>query len=516
MDVRTMAVMVGVVNVLLAVVLLVQYRLSRSYPGVGWWAAGQGAVAVGFAVSVLRGPSLLGHLAVPAYQALIVLGVVLILVGVLRFLGRRERPSWLVAAWLVFVAWSAFHTFVADSATLRSIALYAVIAVLLGCTAFALWRYRAASYAGAGAFTAVVFAAGAVAYAGLAVAEPMRVPVDNAFYAPSPVNAGAFLASLATAVLWTFGLVVMMNQRLAAAVGVDARNMHAVFATGPDCAIISRLGDGRIDDVNEGFTHLTGFLREDVIGRTSVDLGLWVDPELRHAYVQKVASEGVVADFPMRLRRSDGVTLDCVLAASVLTLNDQPYLITVARDVTRQRRMEAELLHEATTDSLTGLPNRRHFLAVCERELRRAQRGGGSFAVAVIDIDHFKEINDTHGHAAGDAAIVAFSTIVGQGIRDIDTLGRLGGDEFGLLLPDADLDRAVAAVERVRGLVAADAPLVDGHPLAVTLSAGVAVVGADGDTVDAMLIRADRALYDAKGQGRNRVVGESEPTSTRS
>ena len=194
------------------------------------------------------------------------------------------------------------------------------------------------------------------------------------------------------------------------------------------------------------------------------------------------------------------------MAATTLTLEGEPYLISVIRDVTQQRRLEAELLHEATTDSLTDLPNRRHFLSICERELRRSARSGAPLAVAVVDIDHFKDINDVHGHATGDAAVVAFAQAVTASIRDIDTFGRLGGDEFGLLLPDADLERAVAAVERVRAGVTSRPCLAGGHELAVTFSAGVAVVTSDLDTVDTLLARADVALYEAKAQGRDRVV----------
>ena len=124
----------------------------------------------------------------------------------------------------------------------------------------------------------------------------------------------------------------------------------------------------------------------------------------------------------------------------------------------------------------------------------------------MLDIDHFKAINDSHGHAMGDAAVVAFVAGVTSRIRDIDTFGRLGGDEFGLLLPDADLDSAVAAVQRVRAALVSGPHRVDGVDLVITFSAGVTVVANDEDTVDTMLARADEALYEAKAQGRDRVV----------
>lgn len=501
-----MAIMAGAINVLLAVVLFAQYRFNRSYPGLGWWAAGQAAVAAGIIVSTLRGDSLAGRVAVPIYQAMLVLGAAWVYVGVQRFLGRRERWGWLVAVWLVLVSWSMFHTFANDDATLRAIGLYLTLAVLLASTSAVLWRHRLPSVQGSATFLSVVFAAAALSYLSLAVAEPMRSTVGNPLFAPSPVNAGAFLTAIASTLLWTFGLVVMINQRLAAEIAVDARNMHSVFATSPDCAITSRMADGVIDDVNVGFTRLSGFDRDEVIGKSAIALGLWADPQARDVMVRQLADAGTVTDFPMVLCRKDGSRVDCLLAASMLTLEDEPYLIAVIRDVTQQRRMEAELLHEATTDGLTGLPNRRHFLSVCERELRRAARSGGAVAVAVVDIDHFKEINDTHGHATGDAAVRSFAEAVTSHLRDIDTCGRLGGDEFGILLPDADVAHAVAAVERVRAELASRPCLVGHEAITLTFSAGVADVTRVDDTVDTVLARADAALYIAKAQGRDRVA----------
>ena len=507
-DVRTMALMGALVSVLLAVVLFAQYRFNRDYSGVGWWAAGQASVAVGFLVSMLRGDSLVGHIAVPVYQGLLVLGAVFVYVGVALFLDRREWWGWLIIVWGALVCWSTFFTFVVDDSQLRSMALYIALAIILLGAGVTLWRRRIPAVRGSAAFLSIVFIVSAVSYGLLTVFEDLRHHVGNPFYSPSPVNAGAFLTAVTGMLLWTFGFVIMINQRLSADVAREARNMRNVFATGPDCAIISRLSDGVIEDANEGFTTLTGYDRSEAVGRLSSDLGLWVDPAQRDVLVGRIRDHGSVADFPLVLRRKDGQTVECTSSANLLMLDDEPYLITVTRDVTIQRQAEAVLLQEANTDSLTGLANRRRFLHVCERELRRALRNGTPLAIAVVDIDHFKDINDAHGHASGDAAVIAFARALAAGVRDVDTVGRLGGDEFGVLLPEADLDRGVAALERVRlHLSVRPVPLGDAS-VTVAFSAGVAVAVGEHDTVDTLLARADAALYVAKEQGRNRVVGD--------
>jgi len=175
------------------------------------------------------------------------------------------------------------------------------------------------------------------------------------------------------------------------------------------------------------------------------------------------------------------------------------------------RRQLADTLDQvqrlASRDELTRALNRRSLHSALERERQRAARSGHPFCVAMIDLDHFKRVNDTYGHGAGDAVLRAFADTVHEKMRATDVFGRYGGEEFMLVLVGSAAPQALEAVERVRLAVAArdwrdlspDAP--------VTMSAGVAAYRA-GEPVEALLQRADRALYRAKGEGRNRTVLE--------
>jgi len=168
---------------------------------------------------------------------------------------------------------------------------------------------------------------------------------------------------------------------------------------------------------------------------------------------------------------------------------------------------QAALLAAASTDPLTGCLNRRSLLEAAGREFDRVRRYGGGAAVAVIDIDHFKSINDTHGHAAGDEAIRALTATVVETIRSTDIFGRSGGEEFVLILPETPLGDAQRVLEKLRARVADMTVATGGATLSMTVSIGYATVsGYDADVFDT-LNRADQALYQAKGQGRNRVVG---------
>lgn len=165
----------------------------------------------------------------------------------------------------------------------------------------------------------------------------------------------------------------------------------------------------------------------------------------------------------------------------------------------------AELERLASIDSLTNLPNRRHFLAAAEQELYRCQRLKRPLAVLMGDIDHFKRINDSGGHALGDAVLKETAALWRTLLRDIDLCGRMGGEEFAAVLPEVDIDAARKVAERIRSAVASlEIPKENGSPVRLTISIGVATNVSDS-CLEELLARADLALYAAKKEGRNRV-----------
>ncbi|HSM51110.1 MAG TPA: diguanylate cyclase [Thermoanaerobaculia bacterium] len=157
------------------------------------------------------------------------------------------------------------------------------------------------------------------------------------------------------------------------------------------------------------------------------------------------------------------------------------------------------------TDWLTGLPNRRGFLAAAEAEERRSRRSGRRFSIALADLDRFKEVNDAHGHAAGDVVLQAVAATVRAALREQDLVARWGGEEMILLLPETAAEGALAAAAAVRQAVAASVMEADGEPVALRISLGVSEHRPER-TLDATIAAADRALYRAKEGGRDRVV----------
>ncbi|MEJ5999601.1 GGDEF domain-containing protein [Paucibacter soli] len=202
------------------------------------------------------------------------------------------------------------------------------------------------------------------------------------------------------------------------------------------------------------------------------------------------------------------VMLACMLpAVSILAGR----LSQIRERLAEQKKELAEALARiqalATRDELTGLLNRRHMQTQLEQELLRSLRNGRGLCIALLDIDHFKRVNDSHGHAAGDAVLRAFARTCTETLRAADVMARWGGEEFVVLLTDSSLPPALAALERLRERVAEQRVAVAEASLNVTVSAGLTQQRA-GETLEQTLERADRLLYRAKHEGRNRVEME--------
>ncbi len=175
-------------------------------------------------------------------------------------------------------------------------------------------------------------------------------------------------------------------------------------------------------------------------------------------------------------------------------------LFSISTVLMATERLRTELEHLATHDSLTSALTRRHMNEACQQELKRCRRHGHSMALLMIDMDHFKAVNDTYGHQTGDQVLINFVVKVNALLRQPDQLGRFGGEEFVLLLPETSLEEAGFVAERIRAVCA-----LAGQEPSCTVSIGVTSKQQDSDTVDTLMTRADAAMYRAKANGRNRV-----------
>ncbi|MGD8984658.1 MAG: diguanylate cyclase [Desulfobacteraceae bacterium] len=217
----------------------------------------------------------------------------------------------------------------------------------------------------------------------------------------------------------------------------------------------------------------------------------------------KVSGGDLEVDLPV-LSRSEVGYLTQVFNQMVARLRKGREQLASANEALKDKNKELEIL--SITDSLTGLYNRKHLMESLTKEIGRSRRYERPFALLIIDIDHFKKFNDAYGHLAGDDVLRKMGNVFRESIRNCDYAARYGGEEFIIFMPEIGQDDGVKAAERIRGSVAKEKIDANGHSVTVTISVGIASFPEHGDDAQAIISKADEALYQAKRRGRDRVV----------
>ena len=265
----------------------------------------------------------------------------------------------------------------------------------------------------------------------------------------------------------------------------------------------------RIDYISPADEHIRGFKREEVIGQ---QIWSFFKPEgvelvrqkiSHHQEVGQVGNNNMTTRFEIEQKCKDGswIWTEIVAAPHYDKYDNLIGYHGLSRDITERKQLLDQLYHEATIDELTKISNRRHFMNLAELELRRARRYHHPLSLVVLDFDNLKRINDTYGHLAGDRALTVFAKIVKEIIRDVDILGRFGGDEFLLLLPETDAEHALLVMERIRSVLSTSPVFYGERSFNISFSAGIATVQDWSDSLEDLLNRADNALYRIKETG---------------
>lgn len=288
----------------------------------------------------------------------------------------------------------------------------------------------------------------------------------------------------------------------------NEQRLRSVLEILPYPIYIARRSDGHLLFVNRKTCLLLQLSAKQLLRSRSIDF--FVDPKEREDLRILLETVSDIRDVEVKMKTSPGRNFTAELAAIAMEYDNSPAILVALNDISQRKELENELYRQASTDMLTGINNRRSFMALSEQELRRTRRFARSMSVMMVDIDHFKPINDQHGHAVGDIVLQAVVKRILESLRLSDQLGRLGGEEFAVILPETALADAADVAERARKHLE-DRPIIvnaekSGHiAIPCTISIGVAQLSAHDGTVDDLLHRADEALYKAKNGGRNRI-----------
>jgi diguanylate cyclase (GGDEF)-like protein/PAS domain S-box-containing protein len=270
--------------------------------------------------------------------------------------------------------------------------------------------------------------------------------------------------------------------------------------------------DGKFVRVNRAFCDIVGYEPEALLN-LSFEAITHPDDVARDIACLKRMEAGEIRSYEIEKRflHKDGriVWVQNTVSISRDDKGKQQQIIQQVQDITERKELAQRLEHEARTDCLTGLSNRRHFLELATQELARVRRYRSPLTLAMLDVDHFKTINDTYGHEIGDKVLIELADICRRALREPDVVGRIGGEEFAILFPQTACDQAYEIAERLRmAIAAAEIPIEHGLPVHFTVSLGITSFAESDTNIDMLLSRADKALYEAKHNGRNRVVIE--------
>ncbi|GGE91022.1 hypothetical protein GCM10008020_39980 [Massilia psychrophila] len=296
--------------------------------------------------------------------------------------------------------------------------------------------------------------------------------------------------------------------------------LNAILTGVEDYAMVSLDPLGRIESWNESIGRLTGFAAEALVGQP---YSIFYPPDSttpEHLLdrLREADENGWSLDEGLRMRADGSHFWGNSMISPLRDGEDrsrdpafcdpesrEPAYGLIIRDISDKREASEQQRKAAYCDYLTGLANRRAFFEAAELELARRKRSPRSTAMIMFDADHFKAINDTFGHPAGDAVLRHLAQSLKATFRDVDVVARVGGEEFAVLLPSTDLAAAALVANRLRALVEATPVLVEGELIGFTVSAGVAAMDDAISGLDGLIKRADQALYAAKARGRNRV-----------
>lgn len=296
----------------------------------------------------------------------------------------------------------------------------------------------------------------------------------------------------------------------------DSESRLQQLLDGLQAAVVVHGPDTSIRYVNSAAVAILGLTRDQLLGKTTID-PYW-------HFVHEDGTPMTVAEYPVSLVFGSRAPLrDYVVGVRDLPtaptrwvlVNAVPFVAAGGKvqqvvvsfmDISERTHQTQRLEKMVLTDALTGLATRRHLTGAAEREIAVARRAGNELSLLVFDVDSFKSINDCHGHTAGDAVLVQLAATVRTVLRQSDMAGRLGGEEFAVLLPQTDARGAREIAERLRAAIAASpCRMADGKVVPFTVSVGVATLEPADESLAALMDRADQGMYQAKRQGRNRV-----------
>ncbi|MDI1246894.1 MAG: diguanylate cyclase [Rhodoferax sp.] len=518
LDFRTVLISYMITNLICVVVMYTLWRQNRAHSkGLNYWLADFVMQWVALVLIALRGvvPDAVSMI---SGVGLIIAGTHLLYIGLEKYVGKPGPQLHNHVLLALCMAIQIYFTLVTPSLLVRNLN-QAVFLLLISsqCAALMLYRVDASMRPATAMVGRVMAAIGLVSLMRIMV-ELLVSPENDMFRQGHYVTALVMTYQMLFIAL-TFTLFLMVNSRLVAVLKNDFKVLkaseEAVRASEERLRLAeqeSKSGhwelhlDSQQIIASDGATRIYGVTENQFDYAAIKGIPL---PEYRPALdaaMKELIEAGVPYDIDFKIKCADSGVIKDVHSLATYKREKRTVFGTL-QDITARMRLEDELERQAHVDYLTGLCSRGYFMERAAQELSRAVRYGSPLTLFMLDIDFFKKINDSYGHKLGDRVLIKFAEVCRQTLRQADIIGRIGGEEFAILLPETDRATAVEIAERLRESLAAAEVLLDSGRLPVhfTVSIGVTLLSRKDDSLDLLLNLADKAMYEAKETGRNKV-----------
>lgn len=341
-DLQTLILIIGITHLMQILVFYNQYKTNKNLAGPGWWLLWSAAESLAFGLILLRGiPSLL-PLVIVFQDVIIISGTFFVYIGIMRFFNRKVNQKLVISAFTGFVVLHLFFFLVYNSIEARTLLLDVYLSVIAFVTAIAIFKNKTDSIASTAIFNMAIFIIHGSIFAFRTVMIILGVSVGEALI-PNLFNLVQYFDALLVSLLWTFGFIMMMNQRLNAEISEAKYHFELIFNTSPDAVAISRLSDGTFIDCNEGYSKITGYKKEDILGKSSLDIRLWDNPAHRDSVVSMIQANGYCDNQEIQFHSKKGEVITGLLSAKLVTLQGVPHLMSVTRDITDRKNKEQEI-----------------------------------------------------------------------------------------------------------------------------------------------------------------------------
>ena len=503
---RTVVFSMLVTNALCALLLtLLWVQNRRRCAGTGYWAADALLQSAAVLLILLRGvvPDVASMFLANIF---VIAGAIFGLIGLEHFLRRRGPQFQNIVLLAAFAVVHLYFTVVQPDLTARN--LNVSVGLLLVCLQ-CLWLVEFRADGSTRPMTRGV----ALVFLGLCLLNVVRIVEffamshdEGPYFGSGLFEKAVLVCYQILFILLTYTLSLMVNRTLLGEIRTQEERASKVFRSSPCAIALTRMSDGRILEVNDAFLRVTGYSAAEVVGRSTVELAIWNHAEDRARMISDIMKNIHVRDRELTFRRKSGEIGTGLYSAEIITVDGQSCVLSSFNDITERKRAEERIRHMAQHDALTGLPNRALFNDLMEADLAAARRDRTPLAILFIDVDQLKPINDTLGHAAGDALLRTVADRLRRATRESDTVARVGGDEFVVMLRTVRHEQD--ALDVARKIVAAvrEPAIVAGEAISPAISVGVAMYPAHGCNATQMMKSADDAMYLAKQKGGNGVV----------